>query len=447
MSMGLQSLLAEIRKGKGPSCLVLHGDDFQVHEAIQAILDLVAPGRSFNLERFDGRTTPWDQIEASLMTPPLFAPRKAVFIEEVPYFLSREHTEDLRERVLRLWREGKEEEGARHFLELLLATGWTQERWEQAGPPLSRAELGELFGEDADDVGDEAEALLALCRGKGWALKQRGVEAERLIEFLEQGLPPWDFLLMTAAHVDRRNRLYKKFAEKGAALDLAVARERSGRISREVLRDFLRQRLVEAGKRIEAPAEEMIVARAGEQLWAVHQELEKLLLYVGEEPWIRAKDVAEICLDLDEGWIFDLTNAIAERDASTALGHLERLLSQGNHPLRLLGVVASEVRRFLAARQLIGGKLRESWRPEMSYEQFQRSVLKHGPPMLGRNPYRDYVTFKSAAKFTTAELVRALERIYQADTRLKSTSHPPRLVLERLVLDMCQPLRVMQNEN
>lgn len=170
----------------------------------------------------------------------------------------------------------------------------------------------------------------------------------------------------------------------------------------------------------------------------MHQELEKLLLYVGEEPWIRAADVAEVFIDQGEGWIFDLTRAIAERDSLMALGHLERLLSQGDPPLRLLGVIASEVRRFLAARQLLEGTLRGSWQPEMGYEQFQRSVSRHGPPLLTRSPYGDYLTFRSAAKFTTAELVRALERIYQADLRLKSSSHPPRLVLERLILDMCR---------
>ena len=93
------------------------------------------------------------------------------------------------------------------------------------------------------------------------------------------------------------------------------------------------------------------------------------------------------------------------------------------------------------------GEFSTSWRPNMTFDQFQRTILKQGSPVLTRSPKGDHLTFMSAAKFTTAELVRALERIYQADTRLKSTSHPPRLVLERLVLDMCQPLRVMQNEN
>ena len=39
---------------------------------------------------------------------------------------------------------------------------------------------------------------------------------------LERGLPPWDFLLMTAVQVDRRTRLYKRLEEMGAVLQLVI---------------------------------------------------------------------------------------------------------------------------------------------------------------------------------------------------------------------------------
>lgn len=441
MTAELERTLSEIRKGKASSCLLLHGDDFQVFEATRAILEVWAPGenQSLALERFDGRTAPWEEIEASLMTPPLFAPKKTLLVENVPYFLSREHKEDLGEKALRLWGERKEDEAARLFLELVMSAGWNQERWERLEAPLTRSELEELFGEAGPEAKEEVEALLAYCRSRGWSLSGGGgVEGQRLIAYLEHGLPPWDSLLLTAARVDRRIRLYKRFEEKGAAIDLALTRDKSGRVSRDALKEFLRRRLGEAGKRIEPQAAEVILDRAGEELWALHQELEKLFLYVGEEPWIKTRDVEEVILDQSEGWIFDLTRSIAERDPLTALGHLARLLAQGDHPLRLLGAIASEVRRLLSARQFLEGDLSQSWKREMSFEQFQRAVLKQGPPLLTRNAYGDYKAFQSAERFTTAELVRALERIYQADLRLKSSSHPPRLALERLLLEMCR---------
>ncbi|MEK7228995.1 MAG: DNA polymerase III subunit delta [Candidatus Binatota bacterium] len=448
MKQELEAVLAEIRKGEEPSLLLLHGDDYQVHAASKALLDLLVPPerRAFNLEQFDGRVAPWDEIEAALMTPPFLPGTKTVLVENAPYFLSREHKGEVGARVLQLWGEGKKDEAANLFLDLLIVEGWTQERWERSQDSTSGAELAELLGGDGRELKEEVEGLLLFCRNSGMELSQRrGGEGHRLMEFLEQGLPPWDVLLITA-NVDRRTRLYKRFEEKGSVLDLSIGREKNGRMSREALAEFLDQRLKEGGKKIEAQARGMILARAGAELWAVHQELEKLFLYVGEEPWIKVKDVEEVFLDQGEAWVFDLTKAIAERDSIEALDRLVRLMSQENHPLQLLGVIAGEVRRLLAARQLIDSELRQKWARGMTYPQFQKSVLQGGPPLVTRTPYGDYMAFQKADNFTTAKLLRYLEEVYQADIRLKSTGHPPRMVMERLILEMCRPLRAMQNE-
>ena len=448
MKQELEAVLAEIRKGEEPSLLLLHGDDYQVHAASKALLDLLVPPerRAFNLEQFDGRVAPWDEIEAALMTPPFLPGTKTVLVENAPYFLSREHKGEVGTRVLQLWGEGKKDEAAKLFLDLLIVEGWTQERWERSQDSTSGAELAELLGGDGRELKEEVEGLLLFCRNSGMELsRRRGGEGHRLMEFLEQGLPPWDVLLITA-NVDRRTRLYKRFEEKGSVLDLSIGREKSGRMSREALAEFLDQRLKEGGKKIEAQARGMILARAGAELWAVHQELEKLFLYVGEEPWIKVKDVEEVFSDQGEGWIFDLTKALAERDSVAALSHLLRLLSQGHHPLALLAPIASEVRRLMAARQLIEGELRERWKAGMSYPQFQKSMLHDGAAPLPGNPYFVYMSFKSADNFTLKELVRYLGLLYQTDVRLKSTGHPPRMVMERLILEMCRPLRAIQNE-
>jgi DNA polymerase-3 subunit delta len=373
------------------------------------------------------------------MTPPFFSGTKTVFVDNAPYFLSREHKGELSVRVLQLWGEGKKDEAARLFLDFLLLEGWTQERWDRLKGPLSATQFNELFGGEGKEVREEVEELFAFCRSRGADLNRtRGGEGHRLMEFLEQGLPPWAFLLITAPHVDRRTRLYKRFEEKRAALDLAPERERSGRIAREALAEFLDRRVKEAGKRVEPQAREMILARAGNQFWAVNQELEKLFLYVGEESWIRLKDVEGVFLDQGEGWVFDLTKALAARDSVGALTHLARLLSQGNHPLALLGPIANEVRRLLAARQLMEGELRERWKAGMSYPQFQHSMVHDGAAPLPGNPYSVYMSFKGAENFTLKELVRYLDLLYQTDIRLKSTGNPHRMVMERLILEMCR---------
>lgn len=447
MKRDLAAILSAIREEKGPSLLLLHGDDFQVHEATKALVDLVVPPekKAFSLERFDGRAHPWDQIEAALKTPSFFAGKKVVLVENAPYFLVREHKGEVAERVLELWSEQKKDAAARLFLDLLVLEGWTQERWERLQAALSPSQVAELFGADDREVREAAQEVAAFCRTSGMELNERGGgEAHRLLELLEEGLPPWAVLLMTAPHVDRRTRLYRRLEEKGAALDLAVPREDSGRIKQNTLAEFLDRHLAESGKKIEPQARRMILERAGGQLWGMRQELEKLFLYVGEEQSIKARDVEEIFSDQAENWVFDLTKAIAERNSLQALARLARLLDQGNHPLALLGPVTNQVRRLLVARQFMDGEMRGRWRSGMSAQEFQRSVIRGGPLPLPGAPYANYKAFEGAANFTMAELLDHLQSLADTDIRLKSSAGAPRLVMERLVLEMCRPASARQ---
>ena len=445
----LESLLADIRQKKGPALFLLHGDDFQVHAAAQALLDALVPAenRSFNLERFDGRSASWDQIEAALMTPPFFPGAKLVWVENAPYFASPESKDEIGEKTLKLLGEGRRDEAARVLLERLRLEGWTQERWARVEPRNSAHEIAGLLGDAGKETLREIEALLDFCREQGLTLKQPGgSEADRLAALADQGLPPWGALLVTTAQVDRRMRQYKKFAEKGNVLDLAVERDKTGKLSREVLAQWLDRGVREGGKKIDARAREMVLARAGTDLRAFQQEMVKLLLYVGQEPGITAKDVDAIFLDQGEGWIFDLTNALAARDSVAALNQLSRLMAQGDHPLKLLGPIAGKVRQLLQAREVIDGE-RRRWSKGMSYEQFQRSVLQDSTVSLPGHPWAAYLSFKSAENFAAAELARYLKLIYQADIRLKSSGNSPRIVMERLILEMCEKRRAVSMQS
>ncbi|MGH7816436.1 MAG: DNA polymerase III subunit delta [Candidatus Binatia bacterium] len=443
MERDLASLIADLKSDKAPRILLLFGDDLKVQETGKAVLDLVVPEgrRGFNFERFDGRSAPWDQIEASLMTPPFIPGKKLLWVDNAPYFFSREQKGYLGEKILELWRDGKRDDALKLLIDLLVLEGWTQDQWDHLEPTSAKALLA-LLDADGGEVplesNADAEALITYGKSRDIDLnKRKGAEGHRLVSLLDEGLPEWGLLLLTAVQVDRRTRLYKRFEELGAALYLGLERDRSGRISRESLLEFVNQRLRQSGKTVEPKAREMIVARAGNELRGLQSELDKLVLFVGERPAICASDVETIFADQGEGWIFDLTRAIGDRDGAGALAQLSRLLAQGEHPLRLLGTVAAEVRRLLSARQLLDTDLARVWKRAMSYQQFQQTVLPQGTPRLTRNPYGDYMCFQRAERFSLADLCGYMEELFDADFRLKSSAGQPRLVLEKLILGMC----------
>lgn len=440
MKRDLAAVIGDLRADKGPPFLLVFGDDLQVQETCTTIIDLLVPEahRSFNLERFDGRAVTWDRLEASLLTPPFFPGKKVLWVENVPYFFTREQKGELGAQVLRLWSEGKKEEASKLLVDLLAVEGWTQEQWNQLESLSSSGPLMELLDLEQPDVRNEAEALLAYCRSRGMNLSARkGAEDQKLAEWLERGLPDGNFILLTAVQVDRRTRLYKRLEEMGAAFYIGVERDRSGKVNREKLAEFIIQRLRRAGKTLDSQAHELIVIRASDDLRSLSQELQKLVLYVGDRTSIRAEDVAAIFTDDGAEWIFDLTKAISDREALAALAHVGRLIAQGEHPLKLLGMIASEVRRLFSARQLLENELRDCWRRGMTYPQYQQSVVKHRGPLLTRNPYADYMCLQRADRFSIGTLRCYLDEVYAADLALKSSGGNPRLVMERLILDMC----------
>ncbi|HWO42943.1 MAG TPA: DNA polymerase III subunit delta [Candidatus Eisenbacteria bacterium] len=436
MNRELEKICTEIVQGGGSPLLLLFGDDLEVEQARKAIIDLLVEpsNRAFNLERFDGRSTPWGQIEAALDTPPLLSGRKLVWVEKAPYFFSREQNRELAESVVECWLEGKRDDAAKLLIELLCLEGWTEGQWEKADSG-SLGPLLQLFdGLDREEI----EQLLGHCKSSGLSPgASRSSEGSGLLRLIEKGLPPWAFLLITAEQVDRRTRLYKRLDELGAARSLGPKRERDGRIGRDALGAFVGERIRQAGKTIDLEAREAILRRAGDDLRAVQHELDKLVLHAGDAPAIRRGDVEAVFTDRGEGWVFDLTRALADGDAVAALSGLARLLGQGEHPLKLLATIAAEARKLLAARQLLEGELRGRWKPGMTYAQFEQRVLAGRPALITRNAYGDFFCFQRAERFAVEALRFFLEEIADADLRIKSSGNPPRLVMETLILRIC----------
>lgn len=441
MKVTLEALLADFRAGKGPGFVLAHGDSFRVRTACKAIVDLLVPQekRVFNLEQIPGLSAPWEQVEVALRTPPFFDGCKVVWVENAPYFAPSERKIG-GEALLELWGEGKKEQAAKALLQLLAGAGWTEQRWESTPEASIASAAADQLSQSSGD-GQEAriaiEAIVEFCRQQGWAPQPEASLAESLMAFLEEHKAPGTVLLLSAQDVDRRTRVYRKLTETGAVLDLGLERDSSGRISRDAVAAFVQEHLHSTGKKVEARAREAILERAGTELWAVHQELEKLVLFVGKEPEIKVAHVEAVFRDQSEAWVFDLTDAIGQRNAARALTYLADLLDQGEHPLRILAVIAAEVRKLLTARQLIDGELRGRWRKEMTYAQFQSRVLERREPLITRSPYADYLCLQKAESFATADLLRHLRRIYLTDIRLKTSSASSRMAMERLIVEMC----------
>jgi DNA polymerase-3 subunit delta len=106
------------------------------------------------------------------------------------------------------------------------------------------------------------------------------------------------------------------------------------------------------GKQLTQPAAGLLVELIGPDMGILDQELLKLALYVGERQRIEVEDVDTLVgrSRTENTWkIFD---AIGAGNSPEALKLLDRLLDQGEDPIRLLGAFSMQLRRLAQAARL-----------------------------------------------------------------------------------------------
>jgi DNA polymerase-3 subunit delta len=142
-------------------------------------------------------------------------------------------------------------------------------------------------------------------------------------------------------------RLAKAVAANGLAIQCDSPNERQAK-------SWLVQRAkAEHGVKLDTAAVDALVELVPPELGILVQEVSKLTLLAGERKEIDVKLVRENV----GGWrtraIWDLVDAAADGRAADALAQLDRIITSGEKPHGLLPQMASSLKRFAAAAQLI----------------------------------------------------------------------------------------------
>jgi DNA polymerase-3 subunit delta len=151
---------------------------------------------------------------------------------------------------------------------------------------------------------------------------------------------------------------------------------------------WVRTRVAAAQAQIDPAAARLLASRAGTDVKRLRGDVDRLLLYALGQKIITVEDVKQVAgpAALQDDWA--MTNAIEQRSAADALRQLALMLDAGAPPEKILGQLGWLVR----------------------------------------------------AKFPTmapGELAAAVEALFRTDLDLKRSVGDPRILLERLVVELC----------
>ena len=226
------------------------------------------------------------------------------------------------------------------------------------------------------------------------AVDEDGPASADALEDYVKAPEPQTTLIFVAADVDRTRRLYKALQKQATIVECWGLRgSKDAKVDlRQVARQaeqLVRQAAADAGQQIDPAAARLVAERAGTDIARLRGDVDRLLLYAAGKPRITVADAQEIVTaeTAQDDWA--VTNAIQRGDAATALRQLGLSLESGAVPFMILGQLAWFVREKL--------------------------------PMLDARRVRP-----------------AIEALFRTDLDLKSSAGDHRVLLERLVVELCE---------
>lgn len=222
----------------------------------------------------------------------------------------------------------------------------------------------------------QAEKLLVPKR----ETKAAEEEHERLEAFLHDP-PPHATVVFVCGPLDDRRRAVKLLRKQAEVVDCGSIDDAAG------AELWVKVRAAKEGANLEPAAVRALVRRTGLDLVRLRAGLERVLLYAMGQPKVTADDVKQaVPLAPEAPENFGIANAIARNDAATALRELALVLEAGAPPFFVLGQLRSAAERLPSSR-----------------------------------------------------LADAIEAVFRTDVALKSSGGEPRVLLERLVVELCAP--------
>jgi len=217
------------------------------------------------------------------------------------------------------------------------------------------------------------------------APKRESDAATRALEELEElftNPDPQTTLVLVAGTLDKRSRMYKLLAKQATLVECGVLE------SIEDAARWVTNRIAASDMKIEPAGARLLAERCGTDVKRLRNDVDRLLLYALGQKSISVDDVREIVgpAALQDDWA--MANAIEAGDGKTALRQLALMLDAGAPPEQILGQLGWLVRT--------------------------------------KFPFQ-----------VPAMLRSAVQALFRTDLDLKRSAGEPRVLLERLVVELC----------
>ena len=271
---------------------------------------------------------------------------------------------------------------------------------------------------------------------------------EELAGVIEGDLGNEVTFLISATEVDKRRTFYKTLAKRAEVQIFDKLDSTRGGWEEEAT-EIVRNRAQKRKRQFDDEALDLFVLLTGGDTRQIDNELEKIDIFLGGStakmaaPRVTVDVVRELVPLSRAGVIFELGNALAQRDLERALKLVRHLLDQGESAIGILLVtILPTIRNLLLAKDLM-----ERHRLPRPHQPFQfistlnrlpASATEHLPRKKDGsiNGYVLGLAAQNAHRFDTKQLIAGMRACLEANLQLVTTQLDHELILTEIVVKL-----------
>lgn len=202
-------------------------------------------------------------------------------------------------------------------------------------------------GVNVKEIIDLAETLPFFAECRLIVMENTGFfknASPELADYIKE-MPDSTAMIFIETEVDKRGKLYKAVQSKGRVVEL-------GRQDEATLLKWIAGSVKREGKQISEATVRHFLTKVGTDMENIQKELEKLFCYTLDSDSITFEDVEAICTQQITNQIFDMVNAVADKQQRKALDYYYDLLTLKEPPMRILFLLARQFKLLLEVKDL-----------------------------------------------------------------------------------------------
>jgi DNA polymerase-3 subunit delta len=229
------------------------------------------------------------------------------------------------------------------------------------------------------------------------------------------GLPEHVCLIFLESEIDKRLKIINTIKQNGLSVEFALLKPYE-------LVNWIIKGARTYNKELSQAAASWLVDNSEFHMSDLRSELDKAVLYTGDKKNIDLKDVQAISIKSIKTRIFDLTDAVAEKDPAKALVTFNDMLVLKEPIPKIIFMITRHIRQVLQIKILTKKGLNRN-----------DAAVK-----AGLTPYAAGKIYSQAANLTEIELKNAMKQCLETDSAIKTGKMDEKMAAELLILNFCR---------